>query len=167
MNLAQAFDRMLTATPELEDRVRLVMIGEGPERNAVEDFLAKSGRDRHAWLPGASNDVPELLRQLDVFVLPSRGEGISNTILEAMASGLPVIATRVGGNEELVVHGQTGALVPHSDPSALAAVVANYARSPELRKEHGSAGRSRASDVFSLQAMTDNYLALYENALRS
>lgn len=165
MNLARAFVRLLRESPEFKKSVRLIMIGEGSERKTVADYLADSGVGDCVWLPGARDDVAEILRQLDIFVLPSRGEGISNTILEAMASGLPVIATCVGGNEELVIDGQTGALVPHSDPQALASVLADYARDPVMRQDHGVAGRQRATQVFSLQAMTTNYVNLYTEAL--
>ena len=165
MNLARAFDTLLTENPGLKGRVRLVMVGEGPQREPVEKFLVDAGRDADAWLPGARNDVPHILRQLDLFVLPSRGEGISNTVLEAMASGLPVVATRVGGNDELVVDGETGALVPHSDASALALAMADYAGDAERRRRHGTAARNRACNVFSLQAMTRNYMDLYDNVL--
>ena len=165
LNLAQAFAHLVSEFPDLGKRVRLVLIGDGSERQAVNDFLVEAGIDSQCWLPGNRNDVPDLLRALDIFVLPSRAEGISNTILESMASGLPTVATRVGGNEELVIDGQTGMLVPHSDPRAMAAALADYVGNPELRRLHGNAGRQRAVDLFSLRAMTRNYLALYDEEL--
>ena len=87
--------------------------------------------------------MPAILRGLDCFVLPSLAEGISNTILEAMASGLPVIATAVGGNPELVEAGRTGELVPAADPEALAERILAYARDPEAARAAGRAGRER------------------------
>ena len=107
--------------------------------------------------------MPELLRGLDCFVLPSLAEGISNTILEAMASGLPVIATRVGGNAELVEDGTTGALVPAADSEALARGDAALRRAiRSSRGAHGRAGRARVERRFSLDAM----VAQYHGALR-
>ena len=101
-------------------------------------------------------------RALDVFVLPSLAEGISNTILEAMASGLPVIATSVGGNGELVEHGSTGLLVPERDDEALSQALLTYANDPTLARAAGRAGRERAERLFSLDAMVDRYAALYD-----
>jgi glycosyltransferase involved in cell wall biosynthesis len=101
-----------------------------------------------------------------VFVLPSRAEGISNTILEAMASGLPVIATDVGGNAELVVHGVTGFLVPAGEPAAIAARLREYQGDPALAARHGSAGRQRAVEHFSLDGMVAAYRNLYRDGMR-
>jgi glycosyltransferase involved in cell wall biosynthesis len=109
--LAQAFIRVLAEFPELRSRLRLVMIGDGPLRARAQAMLAEAGVAGLAWLPGQRDDIPEILRGLDCFVLPSLAEGISNTILEAMASGLPVIATDVGGNAELIEAGRSGELV--------------------------------------------------------
>ncbi len=110
-DLARAFVQALQAAPEARQRLRLVMIGDGPLRNEAQALLEQAGCADLAWLPGERNDVPEILRGLDCFVLPSLAEGISNTILEAMACGLPVIATDVGGNAELIAAGVTGTLV--------------------------------------------------------
>ena len=104
--LAQAFIRMVQQQPALAERARLVMVGDGPLRERARAMLEEAGLAALAWLPGERRDVPELMRALDCFVLPSLAEGISNTILEAMASGLPVLATDVGGN------GRTGAAWP-------------------------------------------------------
>jgi Glycosyltransferase len=101
-------------------RLRLVIAGDGPQRAEVEAEIAATGIGDITWLAGARSDVPEIMRALDIFALPSQAEGISNTILEAMASGLPVAATDVGGNAELVAAGETGALVPAQDPHAMA-----------------------------------------------
>src|SRR5690606_27119634 len=108
------------ADGEAGARLRLVIAGDGPQRAEVEAEIAASGIGDITWLAGARSDVPELMRALDIFALPSQAEGISNTILEAMASGLPVVATDVGGNAELVAVGESGALVPAQDPHAMA-----------------------------------------------
>jgi sugar transferase (PEP-CTERM/EpsH1 system associated) len=144
---------------------RLVIVGDGPTRAAALEALRNAGLADRAWLPGTRNDVPELMRSFDVFVLPSLSEGISNTILEAMAVGLPVVATRVGGNPELVEDGTTGRLVPSSDPAALALALAGYLSSPESALAHGAAGRRRVESRFSLDAMVAAYDAVYEQSL--
>jgi glycosyltransferase involved in cell wall biosynthesis len=109
--------------------------------------------------------VASFLRSFDVFALSSRVEGISNTILEAMASGLPVAATRVGGNDELVAGGVTGTLVPSRNPEALAEVLARYVDDENLRREQGRAGRGRAEREFGLEAMVSRYLGVYDGLL--
>ncbi|HTK69753.1 MAG TPA: glycosyltransferase, partial [Candidatus Eisenbacteria bacterium] len=124
------------------------------------------GADQDAWLPGSREDVPEQLRGFDVFALPSRAEGISNTILEAMATGLPTVVTDVGGNPELVRDGETGWLVPSADPAALAEGLARYVENPALAREHGASGRARAEREFSLTAMVERYLSVYDRATR-
>lgn len=94
-------------------------------------------------------------------MLPSLAEGISNTILEAMATGLPVVATRIGGNPELVEHGVTGSLVSVGDRDDLAATLAAYLADPHLRLLHGKAGRARAVEHFALERMATQYRELY------
>ena len=165
LTLARAFIRALQIDPEQRHRLRLVMVGEGPLRAQAQALLDQAGMRDLAWLPGQLSDIPSVLRGCDCFVLPSLAEGISNTILEAMASGLPVIATDVGGNAELVQSGHTGALVPAADPEALAQQVLAYARDPELARLAGRAGRSRAEQLFSLAAMVERYEKLYQEQL--
>lgn len=163
--LARAFVALLTERPELRARARLVCVGDGELRGEVESILDASGARALAWLPGSRDDVPALLAALDVFVLPSQAEGVSNTILEAMACARPVVATAVGANAELVVDGETGTLVPARDPAAMARALAAYAGSPALRAHHGAAGRARIEAQFSLDAMVARYAAVYERAL--
>jgi sugar transferase (PEP-CTERM/EpsH1 system associated) len=163
--LAKAFLRALAITPEAAARMRLVLIGDGPLRNEVAAILAAAGRSDLAWMPGERTDVPRILRGLDCFVLPSLAEGISNTILEAMASGLPVIATRVGGNSELVDEETTGSLVPAGEADALASEILRYFRDPALGASRGRAGRARAQELFGLDDMTRRYRALYDELL--
>jgi glycosyltransferase involved in cell wall biosynthesis len=127
--------------------------------------LAEAGVEQLAWLPGERADVPDVMRGLDCFALPSLAEGISNTILEAMASGLPVVATDVGGNAELVVDGQTGELVPSGDVQAMAASIAGLASDPARAAAMGAAGRLRVERHFSLPAMVDAYRQLYDRLL--
>ena len=163
--LAQAFVRALQIEPTLRDRLRLVMVGEGPLRAQAQAALDLAGFGDLAWLPGERSDVPDVMRGLDCFVLPSLAEGISNTILECMASGLPVLATGVGGNAELVVAGTTGNIVPAGDVEALAAGLIRMAGDPASSAAMGRAGRVRVEQHFSLPAMVGAYQDLYDRML--
>lgn len=164
-NLAHAFVAAIQTEPSLRERLRLVMVGEGPLRNESLAILEAAGLAELAWLPGERNDIPDIMRGLDCFVLPSLGEGISNTILEAMASGLPIIATAVGGNPELVLEGHTGHLVPAADPASLAHTIAELAKAPEKAHAMGNAGRKRIESQFSMTAMVNSYLQVYDSQL--
>jgi sugar transferase (PEP-CTERM/EpsH1 system associated) len=163
--LARAFVRALELQPALRATLRLAMVGDGPLRAESHALLDAAGAAALAWLPGERADVPDVMRGLDCFVLPSLAEGISNTILEAMACGLPVLASRVGGNPELVVDGVTGALVPAADVDALAAGLIAMARNPARAAAMGLAGRARAEECFSLPAMVGAYQGLYSRLL--
>ncbi len=163
--LARAFIRALELSPELKESLRLVMIGDGPLREKSQLLLKQAGCDESAWLPGERNDVSEILRGLDCFVLPSLAEGVSNTILEAMASGLPVIATNVGGNSELIDAGQSGELVPVSDVEAMAQSIVAYARDRARARSVGQVGRAAVERHYSLTAMVQQYQGLYDRVL--
>jgi sugar transferase (PEP-CTERM/EpsH1 system associated) len=163
--LARAFIRALELRPDLRQRLRLVMIGEGPLRAQALDALEKAGVGDLAWLPGERNDVADILRGLNCFVLPSLAEGISNTILEAMASGLPVIATRVGGNAELVAEGTTGRLVSAADADAMAAAIVELAEEPARAADAGRNARREVQKQFSMDAMESAYRGLYDRLL--
>ena len=142
---------------------RLAIVGDGPMRNALLASVLEERLEDLVWIPGARNDMQRIYQCLDVFILPSLKEGISNTILEAMATGLPVIATAVGGNPELVQDAVNGSLVPVSSPAALARALGRYIGSPGLRLQHGTAGRRRAISSFSVDAMVDSYVRLYDS----
>ena len=165
--LARAFVAALQMSPSARERMRLVIVGEGALRAEAERILNDGGAGELAWFAGQRTDIPEIMRGLDCFVLPSRGEGISNTILEAMACALPVVATRVGGNAELVGDGLTGRLVPAADPAALAQAIVNYFEDPALAHQHGRAGRNRVEENFSLDRMVDSYHELYLAQVRA
>ena len=160
--LARAFVRALAIEPALRSRMRLVMAGDGPLRQQVEALLEGAGARELAWLPGERSDVPDVMRGLNCFVLPSLAEGISNTILEAMSSGLPVIATDVGGNAELVARGHSGDIVPAADIDAMAAALVRMASDPERAAAMGREGRAEVERRFSLQAMVAAYQGLYD-----
>jgi sugar transferase (PEP-CTERM/EpsH1 system associated) len=166
INLARAFVRALELHPEARRRMRLVMIGDGALRSQVEAILTAAGVRDLAWLPGELSDIPRLLQGFDCFVLPSLAEGVSNTILEAMATALPVIATRVGANGELVQDGSTGQLVPASDSEALARAMIRYFTDPATATGDGQSGRQVVERRFSLDRMVDDYHRLYSELVQ-
>ena len=161
--LARAFAMVLKAQPA----AMLVIAGDGPCRADLLRLVAELGIADRVRLLGARSDVPAVLAAMDVFVLPSIAEGISNTILEAMASGLPVVATRVGGSPELIEDGVGGTLVPPQDPSALAGALTVYLDEPGLRTLHGKCARRRATERFGLERMCDAYAGAYRDLLAS
>ena len=162
LNLARAFVEALERRPDLRPRLRLVMVGSGRLHEDVRAHLRDAGAEALAWIPGHQDNTPEILRALDLFVLPSRAEGISNTILEAMATGLPVIATRVGGNPDLVVEGETGTLVPAENPDALADAILTYAGDPALRQLQGACARQLVEERYTLDRMVQQYMDVYD-----
>lgn len=165
LTLVRAFIELVHHKSELSGRLRLVLLGDGSLRSEIEELLSNSGVQRQVWLAGSQDNVPDILRDLDIFVLPSLGEGISNTILEAMACGLPVVATNVGGNSELVEEAITGTLVPANEPVALAGALNRYIRDRGLIQSHGAAGRRRVEELFSLSSMMRRYQSVYDSLL--
>ena len=163
--LANAFAMALRMAPQLANRLRLVMVGDGPLRARVLTTLEAAGIAHLAWLPGERTDVEAIMRGLHAFALPSLAEGISNTILEAMASGLPVVATQVGGNADLVQHGHTGYIVPAANPQAMADRIVELVSEPARAYRMGQAGCQRVKDRFSMRAMVQTYQRVYDNQL--
>lgn len=164
-NLARAFVRALAMSPQAARRLRLVLVGDGPLRGEIESIVRAADAESLVWFAGERDDVPQVLRGFDCFVLPSLAEGISNTLLEAMASGLPVIATRVGANADLMEDGLSGRLVPRADPDALARELLAYLADPALARRHGRAGRQIVERRFSLDRMVGDYESLYRRLL--
>jgi glycosyltransferase involved in cell wall biosynthesis len=145
---------------------RLEIAGEGAclaELRALANHLDLAGQVRFL---GRVEDVPALLGRASLFVLPSLTEGISLTLLEAMARGLPVVATQVGGNPEVVAEGETGLLVPPGRPEELASAILHLLASPELSRRMGEAGRRRVRERFDVRGMAAAYDALYREGLR-
>ncbi|MFQ5756696.1 MAG: TIGR03088 family PEP-CTERM/XrtA system glycosyltransferase [Acidiferrobacterales bacterium] len=166
LTLVHAFLRLLEQLPDGRKTLRLVLVGDGPLQPEIERLLEDANATEIAWLAGPRDDVARLLRGFDVFVLPSLGEGISNTLLEAMATGLPTVSTRVGGTPEIVVDGVTGMMVPAGDPAAMAQAMIAYVHDPALRWCHGRAARERIEREFSIDGMVRRYQALYDTVLR-
>lgn len=163
--LVRAFLQLLDMEPAARHDARLVIVGDGVTRTQCLEILHAANASQYAWLPGERSDIPELLRAMDLFVLPSLGEGISNTILEAMASGLPVIASKVGGNPELIAEGENGTLVPAANQDELAQALLRYYRNREIAKTHGQTSRLMAESRFSIPAMVNSYMAVYGKVL--
>jgi len=157
VTLLKAFAELVQSYPHL----RLAVIGDGPLLNDLRGFAEALGITKLTWLPGAIGNIPDALRRFDVFVLPSLSEGISNTVLEAMASGVPVVATAVGGNLELVEDGYCGRLFPPGDVTTLARLLAGYIADPLLRQAHAVAARRVAVERFSLDTMVRKYQEIY------
>jgi len=161
--LAQAFVEAIRQCPAMADHARLVLVGDGPLKSECEAVLYAAGLAHLAWLTGERSDIPDVMRSLDVFALPSLAEGISNTTLEAMACGLPVIATNVGGNADLVTSGRHGEIVDPGDVQALAGAIIRWVSDPERRQQAGRAARHEVERRFSLDAMVTSYQALYDS----
>jgi sugar transferase (PEP-CTERM/EpsH1 system associated) len=160
--LVDAFLRLIASPHPAHQRLRLMIVGDGPARAECEAMLKRAGAAARAWLPGARTDTAQLLRAMDLFVLPSLIEDRSSAILEAMASGLPVVATSVGCNAELVHAGFTGILVPPTSVELLSAAVSDYCRIPEMAARHGARARSQVIAHHSMPAMARDYLAVYD-----
>ena len=167
LNLVAAFVRLRALCPADWPRLRLAMLGGGPLHAEALAQLQAAGAADQAWLPGDRSDVAQLLPQFDLFVLPSQAEGISNTLLEAMASGCAPVATAVGGNGELVEDGQHGVLVPAQDSEALAGALAALVQDPARRQTLAEAALARVRQHFSLDGMMGAYAALYDGAAPS
>jgi glycosyltransferase involved in cell wall biosynthesis len=141
--------------------VRLFVVGDGPLRASLESQVAALGLTGRVVFTGVRADVARLLAMLDVVVVPSHTEGMSNALLEAMAMARPVIATAVDGNLDVVRDGVTGLLVPPRDPAALAAALLRLVDAPERAREMGRAARTRIEEAFTVQAMITRHEELY------
>lgn len=166
LTLVRAFIRLIHSSRDARKRLRLIVIGEGSLRQRAIELLKNAHAEPLAWLPGERQNVPELMRAMDLFVLPSFREGVSNTILEAMATGLSVVATYVGGNPEIVEPGVTGTLVPHSNAVMMAEAVRSYFDNPAKATAHGQAARQRVIKHFTIDAMVAGYLQTYDAVLK-
>jgi sugar transferase (PEP-CTERM/EpsH1 system associated) len=155
--LIGAFAMISKAHPEAV----LLMVGDGPLRAGLEEEARRSGAGERIRFLGLRSDVPRVLPCLDIYTLPSISEGLSISILEAMAASLPIVATRVGGNSEAVEEGSTGLLVPSRSREALAASLESLIVDSERRRRMGSAGRRRALERFTVDRMISGYEEVY------
>jgi len=161
--LVDAFLLLRELMPQYRERLRLAIVGDGPLLQKLRDKVAAAGAADVVWLPGARNDVPEILRSFDIFAMSSIAEGTPGSALEAMASGLPVVGTRVGGIPEVIDNGITGQLVPPSNAAAMASALKHYVEAPALARRHGQAGRDKVLRKYSMPAMVAAYQDMYDS----
>ncbi|SJM90244.1 Sugar transferase, PEP-CTERM/EpsH1 system associated [Crenothrix polyspora] len=163
--LLRAFAGLLEKHPDKASCLRLAIVGGGPLFDELRKLADSLGLTENLWLPGKADNIADILKAFDLFVLPSLAEGISNTILEAMATGLPCMVTAVGGSVELVTDGYNGKFFNPGDVHRLCDVMADYVSNAELRKQHGQNARQTVLERFSLDAMMFNYQQVYEHGL--
>jgi len=164
----KAHEVLLAAAAELRTRhpyLRYVIAGDGPRRTELTRLASSLGLDAQVSFLGHREDVPALLADADVFVLPSRSEAFPNSAIEAMAAGLPVIASRVGGLVDLVDQGRTGLLVEPDDPAALAAAIESLVLSPARAAMLGASARDEVTRRYSFERMVRGFEDLYASQL--
>jgi len=142
---------------------KFLIVGDGPIRDEMEELSVRLGLDERVIFTGMREDVPEVLSIMDVFVLPSINEGMGRALVEAMAMGLPCVASSVGGVPEVVTDGETGLLVPAEDPSALAEAIIRLAKDKKLAQKIAKAGQRKARSDFGAKTMVDRISAVYRN----
>ncbi len=147
--------------------VRFLVVGDGENRKELEQYASRLGLGQRTVFTGFRSDVPELLSEAAVSVLPSLSEGLSNSLLESMASGVPVVATRVGGNPEVIEHGVTGLLVPSRDSAALAAAVGRVLDDKDLAASFSQAGIRRVAELFSMERSVRETEHLYQRLVEA
>ncbi len=156
--LLDAFARIAATYPDLH----LLFVGDGPEKRPLQAAAQQLPCANHILFLGDQQEIPRLLAGVDVLVLPSLWEGLPNVVLEAMAAGLPVVATAVGGTPELLIPNETGLLVPPRDPGALAEAICQLLDHPEWAAQMGQNGRQRVAEQFTIERMVEQTEALYE-----
>jgi len=161
-DLLAALDVLQNVMPEL----RTVIVGDGPLRENLEDLARAFHLSNAVKFLGHRNDVPRLLAASDLLVLPSLYEGLPNVVLEAMRFRKPVVATAAPGTTEVVVHGETGLLVPMKKPAALAQAIRQVLQDRDLAIRLGQAGRRRAEAEFRVETMVERFASLYEQLAR-
>lgn len=161
----EVFLKAMKRIGESNDNVAAVIVGDGPRRAELTDLADRLSLGDRVVFVGVRNDVPRLLRAIDVMCLSSNWEGLPITILEAMASARPVVVTDVGGNREAVIDGETGIIVPPENPDALADALLRLAGDPESRAEMGRNARARFEEEFAIDAMIRTTESIYDDCL--
>lgn len=159
--LLQAIRKVLDAG----EKIQCIIVGQGEHREMLEIYASKLGVQNNVLFLGKRDDIDRVLSVADIFCLPSYWEGMPNVVLEAMAMGLPVVATAVAGTTEVVVEGETGFLIPPGDSEIMAERLLHLIRDPELRVRMGAAGRQRVLNVFSIEQMVAKTTDLYEELI--
>lgn len=158
------FDTLIQAMPEILRNIpyaRLALVGSGPERERLQELAEQLGVSEQVWFLGQRTDIGSILRHSQIFVLPSIREALSTVILEAMQQGVPVIASEIPGNTELVIPGETGWLFPPEDSASLAQALITAYHHPELREAYARNASDRLA-LFSLDRVVDQYIQLYQ-----
>ena len=160
-------DTLLDAWPAVvrHTRANLILVGQGPDRARLEARAASLGVAAHIEFAGPVADPAPLLRTADAFVLPSVAEGMSNSLLEAMATALPCLASRIGGNIDLLDEGRTGLLLPANEPDAWSSALIRVLDDPDSARRMGAAARHRIEAEFALPVVVDRYVELYRKLL--
>ncbi len=162
----KGFDVLIESMAALKSLpIKCVILGEGPARPKLESLVRKHALEKSVWLLGERADVPSWLSSFDVYALPSRWEGLPNALLEAMALGLPVVASSVDGVPEAVAHEKTGLLVPADRPKALSDAFRRLVSDPALRARLGPAASASIAEKFTLRRMIGEYEATYRKLL--
>jgi glycosyltransferase involved in cell wall biosynthesis len=162
--LLQALSDIITSQSKF--RWRLLLIGDGPLQHELREMARQLGVDREVEFGGFVNNVPSYLNTADIFLLPSRSEGLSNALLEAMACGLPCVATSVSGNVDLIRHFETGILVPPNDSTALADAIISLTEEESLRRRLGQAAHETVGAMYNLDSVAARYIELYDSLLK-
>lgn len=144
-----------------QDDIVLLLAGDGPLRAEIESMISEYELNGFVRILGTRTDIPELLSIMDLFVLPSFSEGLSLTLIEACAAGIPIIATRVGGNEEVVVHEFNGLTVPSDDPVAMENSICQVLGNTSMARQMGANARKRYEGTFTIESMVKKYEQLY------
>lgn len=160
--LISAMPKVLGTVPS----AKLLLVGDGELRNELEEQTKREGVSKSVIFTGLRDDIPELLAMSDLFVLSSINEGMGKVLVEAMAVGLPVVATKVGGVPAVVVDGETGIIVPPKDPDAMARAIIRLLTDPDTSIKMGKAGRKRVYPDFSVETMIEKIENLYENLIQ-
>ena len=162
----KGFSTLIEAMALLKDSpLRCAIVGEGPERPRLEALIREHRLEGRVWLLGEKGEMPSWLSAFDLYCLPSLWEGLPNALLEAMALGLPVVASDVDGVPEAVDAGKNGLLTPPSDPAALARALKSLADDPQKRAALGAAAKAAVSERFTLRRMIAEYEQAYESVL--
>ena len=161
-NLVKVFSFL---SPDVRKHCKLLLVGDGSEKKDIQTLLSQLGMQDQVILTGMRKDIPDCLRVMDIYVQPSLFENISNSVLEAMATGLPVISTNVGGIREILDHNRNGLIVELGNDNSMAEALASLIKNAEQRKIMGKFAREKVADSFSIQKMVSDYEVLYQNLL--
>jgi glycosyltransferase involved in cell wall biosynthesis len=149
-----------------EPNAKLTLVGDGPDRHNVEKLIDTFGLHRNVILTGFRSDIPNLMRCSDIGVLCSETESAPLTLLEGMSTGLPMIATKVGGVQEIVEDGENGLLVPPRHPEEITKAILRLIRDPKLRRDLGERARKTVLERYTAEKVVNQYIEIFEKVMR-